>query len=30
MSKDAYAVSAQVYDLLNASFRPGRWRPWRG
>ena len=24
MSKDAYAVSAPVYDLLNASFRPGQ------
>ena len=24
MSKDAYAVSAPVYDLLIASFRPGQ------
>ena len=24
MSKDAYAISAPVYDLLNASFRPGQ------
>lgn len=24
MSKDAYAVSTPVYDLLIASFRPGQ------